>query len=107
MASLSSSDWRSSSRYSQALKVRSVSPDVFLGSSVSSVRFYPYVARSGGVSDDFLPSAFVGQLVGIGQMVGVYIGDSEVPWYMTRSADVMYDTRPPLPHRSSIILGDG
>ena len=26
---------------------------------------------------------------------------------MTRNADMMYDTRPPSPHRSRIILGDG
>ena len=107
MASPSSSDWRSSSGHSQALKERSVSPDVFWGSSASSVRFSPYVAHSGGVSDNLLPSALVGQLVGIGQMVGVCIGDSEVSWYMTRSANVMYDTRPPSPHRPSITLGDG
>ena len=26
---------------------------------------------------------------------------------MTRNADMIYDTRPPFPHRSRIILGDG
>ena len=37
----------------------------------------------------------------------MWIGDSDATSHMTRSADLMYDTRPPSPHRSRIILGDG
>ena len=36
----------------------------------------------------------------------MWIGDSGATSHMTRSADLMYDTRPPSPHRSRIILGD-
>ena len=37
----------------------------------------------------------------------MWIGDSRATLHMTRSADLMYDTRSPSPHRSRIILGDG
>ena len=40
-------------------------------------------------------------------MGGAWIGDSEATSHMTRNIDLMYDTRPPPPHRSRIILGDG
>ena len=59
------------------------------------------------VGGSYLPSAFVGQPVGIDQVGDVWIGDSGAYSHMTRSADLMYDTRPPYPHRSRIILGDG
>ena len=36
----------------------------------------------------------------------MWIGDSGATLHMTRSADLMYDTRPPSPHRSRTILGD-
>ena len=49
---------------------------------------------------------FVGQPVGIDQVDDVWIGNSGATSHMTRSADLMYDTRPPSPHRSRIILGD-
>ena len=55
----------------------------------------------------YLPSAFVVQPVGIDQIGDVWIGDSSATSHMIRSADLMYDTRPPSPHRSRIILGDG
>ena len=37
----------------------------------------------------------------------MWIGDSGATSRITRRADLMYDTRPPSPHRSTIILGDG
>ena len=55
----------------------------------------------------YLPSAFVGQPVGVDQVNGVWIGDSGATTHMTCNADMMYDTSPPSPHRSRIILGDG
>ena len=60
-----------------------------------------------GVGSSYLPSAFVGQPVGIDQVDDVWIGDSGATTRMTRNTDLMYDTRPPSPHRSTIILGDG
>ena len=66
----------------------------------------------GRVDDDsvggsYLPSAFVGQPVGVDQVNDVWIGDSGATTHMTRSAELMYDTKPPSSHRSRIILGDG
>ena len=61
--------------------------------------------NSGGGS--YLPSASVGQPVGVDQVNDVWIGDSGATTHMTRNADMMYDTKPPSPHRSRIILGDG
>ena len=58
------------------------------------------------VGGSYLPSAFVGQPVGIDQLGDVLIDDSGATSHMTRSADLMY-TRPPSPHRSRIKLGDG
>ena len=40
-------------------------------------------------------------------MEDVWIGDSGATSHMTRNVDLMYDTRPPPPHRSRIIPGDG
>ena len=60
----------------------------------------------GSVGGSYLPSAFVGQPVGVDQVNDVWIGDSDATTHMTRNADIMYDTRPPSPHRSRIILGD-
>ena len=59
------------------------------------------------IGGSYLPSAFVGQPVGIDQVGDVWIGDSGATSHMTRSADLRYDTRPPSPHRSRIILSDG
>ena len=59
------------------------------------------------VGGSYLPSAFVGQPVGVDQVNDVWIGDSGATTHMTRSAELMYDTKPPSPHRSRIILGDG
>ena len=64
-------------------------------------------AEAGGVGSSYLPSAFVGQPVGIDQVDDFWIGDNGATTRMTRNADLMYDTRPPSPHRSRIILGDG
>ena len=61
----------------------------------------------GSVGGSYLPSAFVGQPVGVDQANDVWIGDSGATTHMTRNADLMYDTSPPPPHRSRIILGDG
>ena len=60
-----------------------------------------------GVGGSYLPSAFVGQPVGVDQVNDVWIGDSGATTYMTRNADMMYETKPSSPHRSRIILGDG
>ena len=59
------------------------------------------------VGGSYLPSAFVGQAVGVDQVNDVWIGDSGATTHMTRNADMMYDTKPPSPHRLRIILGDG
>ena len=59
------------------------------------------------VGGSYLPSAFVGQPVGVDQVNDVWISDSGATTHMTRNADRMYDTRAPSPHRSRIILGDG
>ena len=59
------------------------------------------------VGDSYLPSAFVGQPVEVDQVNDVWIGDSGATTHMTRSAELMYDTKPPSPDRSRIILGDG
>ena len=59
------------------------------------------------VGGSYLPSAFVGQPVGADQVNDVWIGDSGATTHMTRSAELMYDNKPPSPHRSRIILGDG
>ena len=49
------------------------------------------------VGGSYLPSAFVGQPVGVDQVNDVWIGDSGATKHMTRNADMMYDTKPPLP----------
>ena len=59
------------------------------------------------IGGSYLPSAFIGQSVGVDQVNDVWIGDSGSTTHMTRNADMMYDTKPPSPHRSRIILGDG
>ena len=59
------------------------------------------------VGGSYLPSAFVGQPVGIDQVDDVWICESGTTSHLTRSADLMYGTRPPSPHRSRIILGNG
>ena len=59
------------------------------------------------VGGSYLPSAFVGQPVGVDQVNDLWIGDSGATSHMTRSAKLVYDTKPPSPHRSRIILGDG
>ena len=63
--------------------------------------------EGGSAGGSYLPSAFVGQPVGVDQVNYVWIGDSGAITHMTCNADLMYDTRPPSPHRSRIILGDG
>ena len=61
----------------------------------------------GSVGGIYLPSTFVGQSLGVDQVNDVWIGDIGATTLMTRNADLMYDTTPPSPHRSRIILGDG
>ena len=63
--------------------------------------------EDGSVGGSHLPSAFVGQPVGIDHVDDVWIGDSGAATHMTRNADLINDTRPPSPHRSRIILEDG
>ena len=77
-------------------------PDEF-SSSISS----DWSSNDDSVGGSYLPSAFVGQPVGIEQVVDVWRGDSGATSHMARNADLMYDTRPPPPHRSRFILGDG
>ena len=77
-------------------------PGEFLSSDVSDRR-----TDGGSIGGSYLPSAFVGQPVGVDQVNDVWIGDSGPTTHMTRNADMMYDTRPPSPHRSRIILGNG
>ena len=95
-------DWSFSSRHSQALQAHYVPPSEF-PSSVSS----DWRTNGDSVGGSYLPSAFVGQPVGIDQVGDVWIGDSGTTSHLTRSADLMYGTRPPSPHRSRIILGNG
>ena len=64
-------------------------------------------ADGDSVGGSYLPSAFVGQPVGVDQVNDVWIGDSGATTHMTLNADMMYDTKPPSRHRSRIILGDG
>ena len=64
-------------------------------------------ADGDSVGGSYPLSAFVGQPVGVDQVNDVCIGDSGVTTHMTHNADMMYDTRPPSPHRSRVILGDG
>ena len=66
----------------------------------------PYDAHSGSVRGSYFPSAFAEQPVDIDQVEDVWIDDSEPTSYMTRNADIMYDTRSLPPRRSRIILGD-
>ena len=61
--------------------------------TVSSVSPSPYVAHSGTVTGNCVPSAFGGQPVGIDKVGEIWIGDSESTSHMTRSADLIYDTR--------------
>ena len=77
-------------------------PGEFLCSDLTDRR-----ADGGSVGGSYLPSAFVGQPVGVDQVNDVWIGDSGATTHMTRNADMMHDTRPPSHHRSRIILGDG
>ena len=101
-ASPSESYWSFSSGHSQALQAYYVPPGEF-SSSVSS----DWRTNGDSVGGSYLPSAFVGQPVDIDQVGDVWIDDSGAASHMTRSADLMYDTRPPSPHRSRIIQGDG
>ena len=45
--------------------------------------------------------------MGIKQVGDVWIGDSGAASHMAHNADLMYDTRPPPPRKSKILLGDG
>ena len=98
----SDSDWSFSSGPSQALQAQYVSPGEFLSSDLTDGR-----ADDDSVDGSYLPSAFVGQPVGVDQVNDVWIGDSSATTHMTRNADIKYDTSPPSPHRSRIVLGDG
>ena len=69
--------------------------------------FNDWGVEEGGVGSSYLLSAFVGQVVGIDQVNDVWIGGSGATTHMTWKADMMYDTRPPSPHRYRIILENG
>ena len=64
----------------------------------ASLDFNDWGVEEGGVGSSYLPSAFVGQPVGIDPVNDVWIGDSGATTHMTRNADMMYDIRPPSPH---------
>ena len=98
----SDSGWSFSSGPSQALQAQYVPPGEFSSSGLTDGR-----VDDDSVGGSYLPSAFVGQPVGVDQVNDVWIGDSGATTHMTRSAESMYDTKPPSPHRSRIILGDG
>ena len=66
-----------------------------------------WISNCDSVGGSYLASVFVGQLVDIEQVGGVWIGDSGARSQMTRNADLMYDTRPLPPRRSRTTLGDG
>ena len=102
MAPPSDSDWSLSSGPSQALQTQYMLPGEFLSSGLTDRR-----TEDGSVGGSYLPSAFVGQPVGVDQVNDVWIGDSGATTHMTRNADLMYDTRTPSPHRSRTILGGG
>ena len=97
----SDSDWNFSGP-SHGLQAQYVPPGEFSSSDLTDRR-----ADGDSVGGSYLPSAFVGQPVGVDQANDVWIGDSGATTHITRNADMMYDTRPPSPHRSRIILGDG
>ena len=88
----SDSDWSFSSGPSQALQAQYVPPGEFPSSDWNGRR-----TECGSVGGSYLPSAFVGQLVGIDQVNDVWIGNSDATTHMTRNADLIYDTRPPPP----------
>ena len=73
----------------------------------ASSDFNDWGTEEGGVGRSYLSSAFIGQHLGIDQVEDVWIGDSGATAHMTRNAHMMYDTRPPSPHRSRIIMGGG
>ena len=98
----SDSDWSFSSGPSQALQAQYVPPGEFSSSDLTGGR-----VDDDSVGGSYLSSAFVEQPVGVDQVNNVWIGDSGATTHMTRSAELMYDTKPPSPHRSRIILGDG
>ena len=66
-------------------------PGEVSGSSVSSVPHSSHVANS--VKGTYLPSAFVGQPVGIDQLESVWVEGRGATSYTTCSADLMYGTR--------------
>ena len=94
--------WSFSSGPSQALQAQYVPPGEFSSSGLTDGR-----VDDDSVGGSYLPSAFVGQPVGVDQVNDVWIGDSGATTHMTRSAELMYDTKPSSPHRSRIILCDG
>ena len=98
----SDSDWSFSSGSSQALQAQYVPPGEFSSSDLTDGR-----ADGDSVGGSYLPSTFVGQPIGVDLVNDVWIGDSGAATHMTHNADMMYDTKPPSPDRSKIILGDG
>ena len=53
--------------------------------------------EGGNVGGSYLPSAFVGQPVGVDEVNDFWIGDSGATTHMTRNADLMYDIKSPSP----------
>ena len=96
----SDSDWSFSSGPSQALQAQYVPLGEFLSSDLTDRR-----ADGDSIDGSYLPSEFVGQPVGVDQVNDVWIDDSGATTHMTRNAEMIYDTKPPSPHRSRIILG--
>ena len=94
--------WSFSSGPTQALQAQYVPPGEFPSLDLTDRR-----ADGESLGGSYLPSAFVGQPVGVDRVNDVWIGDGGATTDMTRNADMMYDTRPPSTHRSRIIPGDG
>ena len=99
----SDSEWSFSSGPSQALQAQYVPSGEFSSSGMTDCGR----VDCDSVGGSYLLSAFVGQPVGVDQVNDVWIGDSGATTHMTRSAELIYDTKPPSPHRSRIIRGDG
>ena len=75
---------------------------------VSNVSPSTQAPPSNKVEGTFLPSAFVGQPIGVDQVGDLWIiGDSRPACPTTNNAELMYDTRLSPPNRSRIIFGGG
>ena len=71
-------------------------------------RVTPTTRRTPHASGIFLPTAFAFQPVaGTDQAGDVWVAGSGASCHMTKSAELMYDTRAPAPEQTRVILGNG